>query len=165
MDSGLHSIRMPLYHAAMNPLTIKTPCVGICSTGIGDDVCRGCKRYAHEVIDWNSYDYHEKAVIEARLVSLLTRIIENKLFIFDENLLKWQIQVQPITVSAHRNLYCQAYELLRAGASQIRQLEHFGLGLLPEVSQKPLKSVCEEIDQEFYALSVAHFERYFRNFA
>ena len=37
--------------------SIKTPCLGICSTtSVGDVVCRGCKRYAFEVIDWNGYD-------------------------------------------------------------------------------------------------------------
>ncbi|HMW48455.1 MAG TPA: DUF1289 domain-containing protein, partial [Cellvibrionaceae bacterium] len=23
---------------------VRTPCIGVCSTGIGDVVCRGCKR-------------------------------------------------------------------------------------------------------------------------
>jgi hypothetical protein len=32
--------------------TIKTPCVGLCSTVYGDLVCRGCKRFHHEVINW-----------------------------------------------------------------------------------------------------------------
>ena len=40
----------------MSNLTpIRTPCIGVCSTGIGDAVCRGCKRFTHEVIDWNGY--------------------------------------------------------------------------------------------------------------
>ena len=150
---------------SINVPTIKTPCVGICSTGIGDNVCRGCKRYAHEVTAWNSYGYKEKALIEGRLVSLLTRIIENKFIIINESLLKWQLQVQPVNVSKHRNLYCQAYELVKSGPSNIRRLEEFGLRLTAETSGLPLKQVCEDIDQEFYALSVAHFERYFINFA
>ncbi|MEC7008614.1 MAG: DUF1289 domain-containing protein, partial [Pseudomonadota bacterium] len=37
----------------MNLKPIKTPCIGVCSTGIGDSVCRGCKRFSHEVIHWN----------------------------------------------------------------------------------------------------------------
>ena len=39
---------------------VKTPCIGVCSTGIGDSVCRGCKRFSHEVIDWNSYSQEQK---------------------------------------------------------------------------------------------------------
>ena len=38
----------------------RTPCVGICSTTYGDDVCRGCKRFIHEVINWNSFNPEEK---------------------------------------------------------------------------------------------------------
>lgn len=144
----------------MNLLKIKTPCVGICSTGIGDEVCRGCKRYAHEVIDWNGYSEPEKAIIENRLVSLLTQIIQNKWLVIDEDKLRWQIQVQPITVSA-RNIYCQSYELIKAGASQIKHIDDFGLRLLGESKEKTLKHLCEEIDHEFYALSVAHYQRYF----
>jgi predicted Fe-S protein YdhL (DUF1289 family) len=37
------------------PVRTPTPCIGVCSTGIGDVVCRGCKRYAQEVIHWNGY--------------------------------------------------------------------------------------------------------------
>ncbi|MEL0305883.1 MAG: DUF1289 domain-containing protein, partial [Halieaceae bacterium] len=39
---------------------IRTPCIGVCSTGVGDVVCRGCKRFAHEVIDWNGYSPEQK---------------------------------------------------------------------------------------------------------
>ena len=49
----------------LNP--IRTPCIGVCSTGIGDAVCRGCKRFAHEVIDWNGYSQAQKQAIDARL--------------------------------------------------------------------------------------------------
>ncbi|MCF8976542.1 DUF1289 domain-containing protein, partial [Pseudomonas edaphica] len=33
----------------MSNQAIKTPCVGLCSTVYGDLVCRGCKRFHHEV--------------------------------------------------------------------------------------------------------------------
>ena len=145
--------------------TIKTPCIGICSTGIGDDVCRGCKRFKHEVIDWNAYSYGDKANIENRLVGFLTGIIQNKLEIVDEERLRWQLDVQPIDVPSHRNLYCQLLTLLRAGASQIQQPEQFGFRVLPECQHQSLKQLAEDIDQEFYALSVAHYERYFQHFA
>ena len=43
---------------------VKTPCIGVCSTGIGDAVCRGCKRFSHEVIHWNSYSQdHKRAIV------------------------------------------------------------------------------------------------------
>lgn len=151
--------------AHMNLPTIKTPCVGICSTALGDNVCRGCKRYAHEVIDWNSYSYEQKLAIETRLVGLLTTIIKNKLVIVDEDKLKWQLANQPVVnLPTHRNLYCQAFTLLRTGASSIHHLEDFGLILLPEWRQTPIKAICQMIDEDFYTLSLAHYDRYYQNF-
>jgi len=32
---------------------MKTPCIGVCSTGLGDDVCRGCGRTLDEIRDWS----------------------------------------------------------------------------------------------------------------
>lgn len=44
-----------------------SPCIGLCSTTYGDAVCRGCKRTAEEVRDWNSYDDERKININRRL--------------------------------------------------------------------------------------------------
>ena len=49
---------------------VKTPCVGVCSTVFGDEVCRGCKRFQHEVIEWNGYTDFEKEIVWNRLESL-----------------------------------------------------------------------------------------------
>jgi len=43
-----------------------TPCLGICSTTYGDNVCKGCKRYVHEVIDWNKFNSQEKELVNIR---------------------------------------------------------------------------------------------------
>ncbi|MDH5171506.1 MAG: DUF1289 domain-containing protein, partial [Gammaproteobacteria bacterium] len=67
---------------------IKTPCIGVCSTGIGDSVCRGCKRFAHEVIDWNSYSPQQKAVVDKRLGDFLSQCVSNKLRVTDRALLQ-----------------------------------------------------------------------------
>lgn len=145
--------------------TIKTPCVGICSTGIGDDVCRGCKRFEHEVVNWNAYSEEQKSIVESRLVGLLTQVIQNKIRIVDEALMKQQIVMQPVDVPKHRNLYCQAYTLIKAGASQIAEPEMFGFQINNEFSTQSLVAICEDIDKEFYTLSSAHFDRSFRKTA
>ena len=150
----------------MNLPVIKTPCVGICSTtSVGGSVCRGCKRYAHEVIDWNSYNHDQKVAIETRLVSLLTTIVRQKILIIDESLLRWQIERQPVQVPEHRNLYCQAFSLLKAGAGQIHQPADFGLAVTADHRHLSVKAICKQIDDEFYDLSLAHYHRYFRKFA
>ena len=67
---------------------VKTPCVGVCSTVFGDEVCRGCKRFQHEVIEWNGYTDFEKEIVWNRLESLKVLIMKSKIFIEDEILLK-----------------------------------------------------------------------------
>ena len=57
---------------AQTLLTVKTPCIGVCSTALGGFVCRGCKRFAHEVIDWNGYSHEQKMAIEQRTTKFQT---------------------------------------------------------------------------------------------
>lgn len=47
---------------------IDTPCIGICSTAIGDAVCIGCGRSFEEVNNWNTLSDNEKSVINQRLL-------------------------------------------------------------------------------------------------
>jgi predicted Fe-S protein YdhL (DUF1289 family) len=49
------------------PLVTTSPCVGICSTSFGDDVCFGCQRTYVEVIQWNSMSDEEKDRVNQRL--------------------------------------------------------------------------------------------------
>lgn len=139
---------------------VKTPCVGICSTGIGDSVCRGCKRFAHEVIDWNSYSHEQKLLIAQRLENFLARIVQNMIQINDEKLLLTQIKHQQIQFKQEQNPYCWVFDLLRAGASQIQDLSAYGLALQPAWQDASLGVIRENIDKDYYALSCAHYERY-----
>lgn len=141
---------------------IKTPCVGICSTGVGDDVCRGCKRFGYEVIHWNSYSQEQKRIIDGRLEHFLTQVVQSKLSIIDEAKLLWQIEYQRVRVSEHRNLYCQAYELLKTGGNSITNPDDFGLNIHTDYSEMPIKDLCKLIDAEFFILSDAHYQRYFK---
>ncbi|MBT8148501.1 MAG: DUF1289 domain-containing protein [Pseudomonadales bacterium] len=140
--------------------SVQTPCVGVCSTGIGDSVCRGCKRFDYEVIQWNSYDNSQKVAIDQRLDHLLSGVVESRLHIFDSSLLARQLRAQQIRYPDYRDPYCWLYALLRAGASQIKQPQDYGFTLRSDAQSFTLQQLREQIDQEFYLLSVAHYERY-----
>ena len=92
---------------------VKTPCIGICSTtSFGDVVCRGCKRYAFEVINWNSYDADTRRAVLNRIEQLNRQILENKLRIFSvanlrASLERWQVPYDP-------SLRCPLCALLRS---------------------------------------------------
>ena len=145
---------MKLFHS------VRTPCIGVCSTGIGDSVCRGCKRFDHEVIRWNSYTHDQKVAIDLRLDQLLTRVVSWRLLIVDEALLQTQLQTQQIKYEQTRNPYCWLFELLRAGAGQIDDPLEYGFTKVAPFEKNTLTEIRHDIDDEFYSLSVAHYERY-----
>ncbi len=142
---------------------VKTPCIGVCSTGIGDEVCRGCKRFTHEVIHWNGYTEVQRQIIDTRLGDFLSQCVRHKLRVVDRDLLMWQLQVQQLRYPEQHDEYCWAYALLKAGASQIQDPSAYGLTLEPEFLEISLTELREMIDAEYYRLSQAHYDRYMRS--
>jgi len=139
---------------------VKTPCIGVCSTGIGDRVCRGCKRFAHEVIHWNSYNDEQKLLIEQRLASFLSQCTQSKLQVVDADLLEQRLQSQQLSYPENRDVYCWAYCLLKAGASQIDDPAAYGLMIDAQFREVALSDLRQLIDDEYYILSDAYYERY-----
>ena len=144
----------------MLQIAVKTPCIGVCSTGIGDSVCRGCKRFSHEVIDWNAYTAAQKRAVDGRLSGFLSQCVSNKLRVVDEALLKWQLTVQQVRFVEHHDAYCWVFSLLKAGAGQIDNPADYGFEVDLRHREQSLVELRELIDHEFYILSVAHYERY-----
>jgi uncharacterized protein len=60
-----------IYNTVMNIKGEKkpddSPCIGVCSTTYGDDVCLGCKRTFDEVHQWNQMTKEQKIAINHRL--------------------------------------------------------------------------------------------------
>ena len=54
--------------------TPDTPCIAICSTTNGDDICRGCGRTFEEVTNWVIMTPEEKAVVWDRIESERTAL-------------------------------------------------------------------------------------------
>lgn len=139
---------------------IKTPCIGICSSGIGDNVCRGCMRFEHEVIRWNAYTAGERQVILDRLDSFLIQIIKNKLQLSDLNRFNSKLSEIKLKYNEAWSPYRILYELLRLHASQISDCRDYGFHILPEVEHLNLLEIKRTIETEWHALSNAHYERY-----
>ncbi len=142
------------------PSRPRTPCIGVCSTGIGDNVCRGCKRFEQEVINWNGYTDTERQAVLDRLDSLLVQTMRAKFLIVDEEMLETQIRYQQIQFDSTKDPYCWLFQLLRNGAGQIDQLESYGVVLNLEYHGKSLPDLKTMIDQEFYEASCAYHDRY-----
>jgi predicted Fe-S protein YdhL (DUF1289 family) len=139
---------------------VRTPCIGVCSTGIGDAVCRGCKRFSHEVIDWNAYSEEEKRIVDQRLAEFLSLCMRNRFKVTDPGLLRWQLETQQVRFRPDHDEYCGLFSLLKAGASQIQEPKRFGFLVTVPWRESGLRDLLEQVDREFWELSVAHHERY-----
>lgn len=143
------------------PTKIKTPCIGVCSTGLGDSVCRGCKRFAHEVIGWNGYNEDERRAIMARIEALITQVVQERVVVLDEAQLQQQLALNKVRVNPGANAYCMAYEAIRVFGSHLDDLSK--IGCRPRAEWQALSTVelKKSIDTGLFELSRAHFERYF----
>ena len=74
-----------------------TPCLGICSTTFGDEVCKGCKRFSHEVVSWTKYSLEEREIVNNRLEKFKIKILKNRFKIIDKKLLAKQLQDKAIS--------------------------------------------------------------------
>jgi predicted Fe-S protein YdhL (DUF1289 family) len=144
----------------MSDHRIKTPCVGLCSTVFGDQVCRGCKRFHHEIVNWNLYSNEEKRAVWERLEVLLIQVMQGKLTVFDPHMLRGQLEQRKIRFNPAQSTLCWAYQLIAKGARVINQLDAYGITLMPEFRDWPLPDLRDAIDREFFILSEAHYERY-----
>ncbi|MFP5414813.1 MAG: DUF1289 domain-containing protein [Gammaproteobacteria bacterium] len=137
-----------------------TPCIGICSAGIGDSVCRGCMRCAHEVSQWNGFSAAERQLVWARLDRFLVQIVNNRLELLDLALLKAALTNWNIPCDPARPPQRWLYDLLRLAGSRIGAPVTCGFGILPGSEDLSAAQLCREIEREWHALSLAHFERY-----
>ena len=137
-----------------------TPCIGVCSSGIGDDVCRGCKRFAHEVINWNAYSDQERALIQQRLDQFLIQIIESKIQIQDARRLFSALRQEGISCDESKAPGHWVYSLLRSRVQQRLNPQVWGIRVRRPYHQLDSVALHTMIDREFYELSQAHYERY-----
>ena len=128
----------------------------------GDDVCRGCKRFIHEVINWNSYSNDEKEIVNSRLEEFKVTILSHRFKVTDAELLSSKLKEHAISFNDSLDPITWIFDLLRA-SSQDLDLELFGLELLPDHQSSSLPTIKDEINTELFELSQAHFDRYFTN--
>ncbi len=141
--------------------SVKTPCVGICSTVFGDEVCRGCKRFQHEIIQWNGYDDVAKRSVLNRLELLKVQIMESKIRITDEGLLMTKLLEFKIKFEEDNNSLCWVFDLLRSGSQSIVSPTDFGFELIDN-SVSNLSELKKVMEEELFKLSEAHYQRYFK---
>jgi predicted Fe-S protein YdhL (DUF1289 family) len=136
-----------------------TPCLGICSTTYGDDVCKGCKRFVHEIINWPKYSMDERAVINDRLEKFKIIILKDRFKIQDRDLFSFKLKENAINYNNSLDPLTWIFDLFRASGSQELDLAQFGISQLQNFNPKTIK---DELNKELLELSEAHHQRYFK---
>lgn len=136
-----------------------TPCVGTCSTVFGDVVCRGCRRYVHEVIDWNRYDESQKRLVLSRLDHLTQQVIESHFQVLNENTCRQWLQGMRPTRRPEAPLLCLVWEYIRQSDVLPSSWENAGLKLHnPATYDKSAPYLKALLKEELHILACAHYE-------
>ncbi len=148
-------------------LKTHSPCLGICSTTYGDQVCRGCKRYCHEIADWLRYKPTQKHRVWQRLESTSEQIISNFLLITHPEKLQ-----SCLHLISHRHTPPQSnhYRLLlllhhlanRASPNEKKQafnVTDYGLQWQIGMPSMSFIELWQRIDQQLLALTIALYDR------
>ncbi len=150
--------------------TKTTPCVGICSTTYGDLVCRGCKRFAHEIVAWNGYEDEQKALVWQRLNGLRDQVVAQVLrvqdrAVFEQYLLSQRAEEESETVLAlteHAIPPALIYQVLARLVAAGSALGLAGLVFSESTQETDALEVIKRVDAEVYSRSIAHYEHSFR---
>ena len=135
----------------------RTPCVGVCSTTYGDLVCRGCKRYAHEIVGWNAYSDDQRERVWTRLNALLKDSVRAHIDVVDEGKLRSVATRLKLHNAAELPTEVLAFRTLRA-----RSVPLEALGLHARCAGRSPIDTARAIDTEFYVRSRAHYEASFK---
>ncbi|MDC3161146.1 DUF1289 domain-containing protein [Gammaproteobacteria bacterium] len=136
-----------------------TPCLGICSTTFGDEVCKGCKRFAHEIVGWTKYSEGEREIVNDRLEKFKIQILQHRFAITDKSLFESMLEEKAINFNHSLDPLTWIFDLFRAAGSQTFDISNFGIKSLVQFNPKTIR---DEINNELLELSEVHHERYFK---
>ena len=142
-----------------------TPCVGICSTTYGDLVCRGCKRYAHEIVQWNGYDEAQQQLVWQRLKSMRDEVLGQVVECVDQQRFQNYCQHAELTASQFNDLLYSAVVHL---VQNTRSLAVAGLDFSEawrpgkQTTETDSLAALQTLDAESFVRAQAHYERNFK---
>lgn len=128
---------------------IDTPCVGVCSTVYGDDVCRGCKRTSDEVIDWNLLTADQKCVVYTRLGAQADEIVSQFLTITDPAALAASLDAQSIRYRPDHSPATWLIQWLRFTREEMAW-DKLGVTLKSNYAHYSALSLFTELDNALY---------------
>tara|TARA_A100000164_G_scaffold175855_1_gene156180 strand:- start:1256 stop:1702 length:447 start_codon:yes stop_codon:yes gene_type:complete len=138
----------------------RNPCVGVCSTTYGDDICKGCKRFRHEVSSWTKYSDVEKNIVNRRLEKFKALILNDKFSIVDQQKFELSLKEKGIRYNKELDPICWIIDLLRTKTLTEIILSEFGLELKSAYQNYSITQISDLVHKEFLDFSEAHYDRY-----
>lgn len=131
-----------------------TPCAGRCSTVFGDSVCRGCRRFNHEVIRWNTYTAEQHLNIWKRLDSQLDQILVPMLPLANITHIEGFILSKRVRVLDSASNGRKLYHALKICEKNKHFAEESGLG----IHHNQVKPIWLEFERRVLALATASYD-------
>lgn len=133
--------------------------MGICSTTYGDLVCRGCKRFAHEIIAWNGFADEQRSLVWQRLIELRDTCVRDVVHTGARATMEAVCTARGLPVDEDTTAMSLAYELLRRGLNEPQVVLDAQIDL--RECAEPIDAL-KAIDDLFLQRSQAHYERAFK---
>lgn len=147
--------------------SLKTPCIGTCSTIYGDAVCRGCSRFHHEIVHWNRYSTDQQDAVWSRLEQVIVTVLSSKVIIPNIEAFKTRLREERIRYPEKLNPLVWVNALLNQIDRTGLGLEAFGVFLRERFQSYSFTGLYDLIQNEIFELSNAfydqHIERAFRH--
>lgn len=131
-----------------------TPCAGRCSTVFGDSVCRGCRRFNHEVIKWNTYTEEQHSAVWKRLDAQLDQILIPMLPLADLRHVEGFVLSRRVRLRDDASKGRKLYHALKICEKNKNFTEDSGLG----ITQKQVKPIWQEFERRVLALATASYD-------
>ena len=127
-------------------------------------MCRGCKRFSHEIVDWNSYDDAQKETVWERLETFKKQVVGQIVRFKDQDRFQSAIEVQKIKEPEY---YQAVYLFLQRLVRHSKTLSFAGLeNVSPdfEIMEGEIDSLLtlQQIDKETVTRSRAFYERSYK---
>ena len=138
-------------------VTASTPCVGICSTTYGDLVCRGCKRFSHEIVRWNNLDLSQRNHVWNRLHRLRKESINACVRVLD--IVALIQNSEPFVDEPDASLEKRVYDVL---LHVDLPLSESGIEVIGPDTDADRNEVLQRIENEFYDRACAYYSYAFK---
>ena len=136
------------------PKAALTPCAGRCSTVFGDNVCRGCRRFSHEVIHWNRYTEEQQKLVWQRLDQQIDKILIPLLPHYQIAQLELFLKVKHAKILSDAGLGRKLYYALKLCEKSPIFVTESGLG----IEAKDIKPIWKTFEQRVLHLAQASYE-------